>query len=110
MEFNTSYFNGIVAKFSMSIVSILSVLHYLLQDLIFNGKQIDFVHQQLFWRRQIANVELMRCKIDLLKLANQRMGAKVCEVYPAATNCDVHQQTGLCVLMRIERILRIDNV
>ena len=36
------------------LVSILSFLHYLLQDLIFNGIQIDFVHQQLFWRRRIA--------------------------------------------------------
>jgi hypothetical protein len=47
MELNTGDFKGIVAIFSMSIVSILSFLHYLLQDLIFNGNQIDFVQQQL---------------------------------------------------------------
>jgi hypothetical protein len=46
MQCNTGDFEGIFTIYSMSIISVLSFLHYLFQDLIFNGNQIDFVHQQ----------------------------------------------------------------
>ena len=54
MQFNTGDCEGIFAIYSKSVVSILSFLLYLLQDLIFNGNQIDFAHPQLFWTRRIA--------------------------------------------------------
>ena len=66
MEFKFQW-NSILATskvFSMSIDSILSFLHYLLQVLIFNGNQIDFEHQRVNNKKngdcELRSVDLMR--------------------------------------------------
>jgi hypothetical protein len=67
MPFNTgdSDSEGIFAIYdSMSVISVLSFLHFLLQDLRFNGNHIDFVHQNFFGDGEMRSVELMRCRFN----------------------------------------------